>query len=93
MSSLRLRVQKRLDTSMGAVASLRRLTDEFGRPTAYRDRRDIVIPASDYGAAEPVVVSPGLWLVEATLPSGELIAAQVDVAPDKDVPVVLQPAG
>jgi hypothetical protein len=85
-------VQKRLDiaTSRGAVATLRQITDESGKPSGPRPPLDVVIPANDLGAGQTVAVSPGLWVVEATLPSGELITTQVDVAPDEDVPVVLR---
>jgi len=92
MSSLRLRVQKHLETSMGAVATLRQITDESGQPSSLRKQLDVVIPANNLGTGRTVTISPGLWVVEATLPSGELITTQVDVAPGKDVPVVLQSA-
>ena len=37
------------------------------------------IPANVEGAARPVDVEPGRWLVEATLPSGEVISEEVAV--------------
>jgi hypothetical protein len=92
MSSLSLRVQKHLpiETGMGAVATLRQITDESGKPPDFRRPLDVVIPANNQGDGHTVNISPGLWVVEATLPSGELITTQVDVAAGKDLSVVLQ---
>jgi hypothetical protein len=95
MTQLAIRLQRHpqvddrpIDTGMGAVATLRRLTDETGaRPGATESTR-VVVPANNGGVAPNVTVSPGRWLIEATLPSGELITGQVDVGSGNDLVAV-----
>lgn len=97
MAQLAIRLHKHLQvgdrsigTSMGAVATLCRLTDETGAPPEPEPSIDVVVPANDRGPARNVTVPLGRWLIEATLPSGEIIAEQVDVtSPSFPAPVVL----
>jgi hypothetical protein len=90
MSSLSLYVRKlHLDTSMGAVATLQQVADDSGNPVR-GSRIEITIPANNYGNPNPVDVAPGRWLVEATLPSGEIITTEVAVESGKNLPVPLQ---
>jgi hypothetical protein len=98
-SALTLRVQKHLEiagreiaTGMGAVATLRQITDGSGKLIDASVPVDVVIPANNAGDGRRVPVAPGLWIVEATLPSGELIAEQVNVEDGKEVPLVLRAA-
>jgi hypothetical protein len=91
MAQLAIRLQKYLqvgdrpiETDMGAVATLRRLTDETGARAGAAESINVVVPANDRGPARNVTVSPGRWLIEATLPSGEIIAEQVDVESGSD---------
>lgn len=90
MSSLSLYVRKRsVDTSMGAVATLQQIADAGGNPVR-GSRIEITIPANSYGNVNPLDVDPGRWLVEATLPSGEIITTEVAVESGKDLSVPLQ---
>jgi hypothetical protein len=77
---------------MGAVTALQRVADEKGAPIQNGQRLDVVIPASAGSEVNRVTVEPGRWLVEATLPSGEVISEEVAVAKGKDVPVTLYAA-
>ena len=93
MTSLELRLHKRsVTTSMGAVAMLQRVADESGAAVRHGQRLDVIIPANSGGSTHHVAVDPGRWLVEATLPSGELISEEVAVANGQDVPVTLYAA-
>lgn len=93
MTSLELRLHKRsVTTSMGAVATLQRVADESGAAVRHGQRLDVIIPANSGGSTHHVVVDPGRWLVEATLPSGEVISEEVAVANGQDVPVTLYAA-
>jgi hypothetical protein len=79
-------------TSMGAIAKLQRVADEWGAAVEHGERFDVVVPANYDGSALDVAVDPGRWLVEATLPSGEVISEEVAVAAGQDVPVTLEEA-
>jgi hypothetical protein len=90
MSSLSVYLKKQsVDTSMGAVATLQQVADDTGNPMR-GVRRDVTIPANSYGNANPIDVSPGRWLVEATLPSGEIIATEVAVESGQNLTVPLE---
>jgi hypothetical protein len=90
MSSLSLYVRKHsVETSMGAVATLQQVADESGN-LVRGARIELTIPANSYGNANPIDVNPGRWLVEATLPSGEIIATEVTVESGETLPVPLQ---
>ncbi|APG87180.1 hypothetical protein [Sinorhizobium americanum] len=89
MSSLSVYLQKySVDTSMGAVATLQQLSDDKGNPVR-GTRTEVTIPANNHGNANSVDVAPGRWLVEATLPSGEIITTEVAVEKDEDLSVPL----
>ncbi len=95
MTGLALRLQSYVTTSMGAVATLQRVADESGAAVRHGQRLDVTIPAnsgSPGSSVEHVAVDPGRWLVEATLPSGELISEEVVVASGQKVPVTLYAA-
>jgi hypothetical protein len=93
MTSLALRLHKHsVSTSMGAVAMLQRVADENGAAVRQGQRLDVIIPANSGGSTHHVAVEPGRWLVEATLPSGEVISEEVAVASGQDVPVTLHAA-
>src|SRR5688500_10201666 len=71
MTALNLRLQKHLEhgtTTAGAVATLRRVTDEKGAAVRGGPRLEVTIPANNSGQGKVVPVEPGRWLVEATLP-------------------------
>jgi hypothetical protein len=90
MTVLNLRLQKRLDMPVraGAVATLRRIDYESGQAVSGKDRIRVTIPANNSGEGKKVTVGPGRWLVEATLPSGELLSEEVEVAEDAgEIPV------
>jgi len=87
-STLNLRLQNKLATEIGAVATLRRVADETGS-VIHGPRLDVVVPANNDGAANRVAVDPGQWLIEATLPSGETIREQIKVEDGKEVPLTL----
>jgi hypothetical protein len=94
MTVLRLRVHKHLSTPTraGAVGTLRRVA-EPSQGSAKGPVREVLIPANFTGESVAVTVDPGLWLIEATLPSGETISEEVAVEPDAgDIPVVLRAA-
>lgn len=92
-ATITLRLQKdSVTTSMGAVATLQRVADERGVAVPYQTRLDVVVPANSSGVAENVTVDPGRWLIEATLPSGEVINEEVTVASGDQAPVVLRAA-
>lgn len=91
MSSLALRLNKQsVETSMGAVATLQQVANENGDAVTRGRRIDVTIPANAGSLAYSVNVEPGRWLVEATLPSGEVISNEVAVASGEDLPVTLQ---
>jgi len=93
MSSLSLRLHKQsVVTSMGAVATLQRVASESGEAVTKGQRIDVTIPANSGTSAHRVIVDPGRWLVEATLPSGEVISEEVAVASGEDLPVTLHSA-
>ncbi|BCH34821.1 hypothetical protein MesoLjLc_67510 [Mesorhizobium sp. L-8-10] len=91
MSSLALRLHKQsVQTSMGAVATLQQVANESGDAVTRGRRIDVTIPANAGSRAYSVGVEPGRWLVEATLPSGEVISKEVAVASGEHLPVTLQ---
>ena len=93
MTSLALRLEKHfVTTSMGAVATLQRIADEGGAAVRHGRRLDLIIPANADGSAHEVAVDPGRWLVEATLPSGEVITEEVEVESGQDVRMTLHAA-
>jgi hypothetical protein len=95
MTALTLRLQKYLEnetTTVGAVATLRRVADETGAALRGGLRLNVIIPANDAGAGKLVDVEPGRWLVEATLPSGEILSEEVAVPEGQKVPVTLRAA-
>jgi hypothetical protein len=95
MTSLTLRLQKDLKhgtTIVGAVATLRRVADEMGNEVRGSVRVNVTIPANDEGDGWPVDVKPGRWLVEATLPSGEILIEEVAVPKGQKVSVTLRAA-
>jgi hypothetical protein len=77
---------------MGAVATLQHVADASGAAVQGGQRLDVTIPANSGGSARHVTVDPGRWLVEATLPSGEVISEEVAVAAGQDVPVTFHAA-
>jgi hypothetical protein len=91
-TSLALRLEKNTPTEMGGVATLQRIADETGKVVRGGRRINVVIPANSGGDARTVAVDPGRWLVEATLPSGEIITEEVEVAGGQALPVTLQTA-
>jgi hypothetical protein len=93
MTSLAIHLHKRsVTTSMGAVAMLRRVADENGAAIPYGPRLEVTIPANDGRSARRIALDPGRWLIEATLPSGEVISEEIAVPKGKDVPVALHAA-
>jgi hypothetical protein len=99
MSSLALRLHYREVTSkgevtsMGAVATLQHVANESGEAMTRGRRIEVTIPANWMGnSVRQVNVEPGRWLVEATLPSGEVITEEVAVGSGEDLPVTLHSA-
>lgn len=95
MTALTLRLQKYLEhgtTIVGAVATLQRVADEMGNEVRGSVRVNVTIPANDEGDGWPVDVKPGRWLVEATLPSGEILSEEVAVPEGQKVSVTLRAA-
>jgi hypothetical protein len=93
MSSIALRLHKQsVVTSMGAVATLQRVANENGEALTKGRRIELTIPANWGGETHQVDVEPGRWLVEATLPSGEVISDEVAIARGETLPVTLHSA-
>lgn len=95
MTALNLRLQKHLEhgnTTAGAVATLRRVTDAKGAAVRGGPRLEVTIPANNSGQGKVVPVEPGRWLVEATLPSGEILSEETNVPEGHEVPVTLHTA-
>jgi hypothetical protein len=93
MSSLSLRLHKdSVVTSMGAVATLQRVANESGEAMTRGQRIEVTIPANRGNSTQRVSVEAGRWLVEATLPSGEVITEEVAVGSGEDLPVTLHSA-
>src|SRR5262249_29160938 len=95
MTTLSLRIEKDLDvaTDAGAVAVLHRVADQAGPAIRGDNRLEITIPASsDPGNVKRIDVEPGRWWVEATLPSGEVIADEVTVRREEKAAVTLHPS-
>lgn len=91
MSSLSLRLHKEsVETSMGAVATLQQVANESGQAMSRGRRIEVTIPANWGNSTHQVSVEPGRWLVEATLPSGEVITEEVAVRSGEDLPVTLR---
>jgi hypothetical protein len=95
MTALSLRIDKELDvaTDAGAVAVLHRIADEANVVVRGSKRLETMIPASlDPADVKRINVDPGRWWVEATLPSGEIIADEVTVRRDEDARLTLRPS-
>lgn len=78
-AKLNLRLNKFLggaNTEAGAVAQIYAI-DEKGERDFARDRTDLVIPAGFASTPLQVDLDPGRYLVEATLPSGDIANGQV----------------
>ena len=76
---------------MGAVATLQRVADEGGMPIQHGQRLEVVVPANkDKG--HYFTVAAGHWLVEATLPSGEVVTEEVFVRTGHDAKLTLSSA-
>jgi hypothetical protein len=89
---LHLRLDKYLmndPVDQAAVASIRALPP-IGTKGQVKSVGDIVIPS---GAAPPatVILEPGRYLVEATLPTGDLVSDEVEVVDNKDSMLELRP--
>lgn len=90
---LYLRLDKYLmsdPVDQAAVASIRALPPVGSVGQSSKTRREIVIPS---GASAPLGVDldPGRYLVEATLPSGDLISDEVEVVDNGDSTLELRP--
>jgi hypothetical protein len=93
MSSLALHVHNlEVETSMGAVVTLQQVANENGETMTRGRRIEVTIPANWGNSTHQVSVEAGRWLVEATLPSGEVITEEVAVASGEDLPVTVQSA-
>ncbi len=82
MNTIKLSIQKNLlgrGSRVGAVASLRQI-DAAGN-SLRGNRIEVAVPANRDGNRIDIPVDPGRWLIEATMPSGEIIAEEV-VVPD-----------
>ena len=77
---------------MGAVATLQHVANESGEAITTGRRIELTIPANRGNTFRQVNVEPGRWLVEATLPSGEVISEEVAVGSGEDLPVTVQSA-
>jgi hypothetical protein len=95
MTSLSIRIEKDLPVASeaGAVAVLHRVADEAGVAIRGGKRLKASIPASlDPKDVKRIDVDPGQWWVEATLPSGEVIAEEVTVGRDEEAALTLRPS-
>src|SRR5215467_4348139 len=93
MSTLALRIDKNLEVpaDAGAVAVLHRIADESNKAIRGGKRIETMIPASrDSANVKRIDVDPGRWWVEATLPSGEIIADEVTVLAGKQADMTLR---
>lgn len=91
MSNLTLRLEKNsLDAEIGAIATLRLLAGADGGSRPKSKSFDVAIPAGSGARNASIEIEPGLWSVEATLPSGETLAEEVMVAAGESVPVVFR---
>jgi hypothetical protein len=91
---LHLRLDKWLDGDQldhGVVANCYAAPSTEDDPTHGKDRRGLVIPAGHGGRAE-FELEPGRYLVEAVLPSGEIVSDQVAIAAGRDVELDLHSA-
>ncbi len=91
-ATLRLRLEKYLDgrgTRDGLIANVYGL-DARGQRDHARDRRDLIIPAGPGNDALAVPVEPGDYVVQATLPSGDVTSDQVSVAAGEEREVALR---
>ena len=77
---------------MGAVATLQQVANESGEAMTRGQRIEVTIPANWGTSTHRVSVEAGRWLVEATLPSGEVITEEVAVGSGEDLPVTLHSA-
>ena len=94
MTTLSLRIDKPLEvaTEAGAVAVLHRVADEAGAAIRGSPRIKTTIPAgTDRQEVKRIIVDPGRWWVEATLPSGEVITDEVTVQKGEEAFVSLHP--
>src|ERR687895_181949 len=102
MSTLLISVRKTLDVSadqagppsVGVVANVYPVgTRERSIPTEHRRRlRNLVVPFELEKAHLHVDVEPGEDLVEALLPSGQIVSKEVKVGQNETCPVVLETA-
>lgn len=94
-ATLNLRLNKHLGgatTEAGAVAQLYAI-DEQGQRDFSRDRADLIIPAGFASTPLRVDLDPGRYLVEATLPSGDIANGQVKLVEGDTVGLDLEAAG
>src|SRR5947208_2828638 len=95
MKHLHLRINKDLESDGGTPPVVFGTISGFDAISG-RKRRDVTprreaIPISGNPAdARPVELAPGQYLVEVTMPSGEIISNQIDMTPDEDASLVLQ---
>lgn len=91
MTILRIRVDKYLagrNLRLGAVADIVPLAAET---TKQKPVRGVVVPVGNESTTRDVEVAPGRYLLQATLPSGELLKRYVDVtAGTPSIDVVLE---
>jgi hypothetical protein len=89
---LNLRLEKWLEgdsLERGVVANIYAVPSPGEPASASRDRRDLLIPS---GQERPHVVDvePGRYLVEALLPSGDIVSSEVTVAEKEQLDVTLR---
>jgi hypothetical protein len=88
MTALALRLDKSSITAdAGAIATMRRMTTETGDPAPRKPPKELAIPAGGPGTEREIEVEPGYWLIEATLPSGEVLTEEVEVAEGQTIQV------
>lgn len=82
MTRLALRLDKWLeagDLESGVVARVRRVAEPDGTELIGGWRQDVVIPVSSSNWQKTVDVDPGCYLIEAALPSGEILTEEIVV--------------
>lgn len=79
MTKIRFRLETYLEEDSPEFGVVANIYDVSDRPGKRNNLRDLVIPAGSRGFSEDIELDPGKYIVEAILPSGEVVSEEVTV--------------
>ena len=94
MARLRLRLDKYFEGDTGNTRVVAQVRPLGGKPRAAGDVRSVTLPVGKDGARWETVdgLQPGRYMVEAFLPSGEIVAAEASTDQDEQVVLTGEPS-